>query len=46
MLLNPARIQSTTGVTLVDREVLDPDRGKPGITICTGGDLITFSVGP
>ena len=45
MFLNPARVQSTTGVTLVDREVLDPDRGKPGLAICPGGDLITFSVG-
>jgi hypothetical protein len=46
LLLNPARVQSTTGVTLVDREVLDPDRGKPGISICPGGAVITFSVGP
>jgi hypothetical protein len=46
LLLNPARVQSTTGVTLVDREVIDPDRGKPGIRICPGGDLITFNVGP
>jgi hypothetical protein len=45
MFLNPARVQSTTGVTLVDREVIDPDRGKPGITICPGGNLITFSIG-
>jgi hypothetical protein len=44
--LDPPRVVSTTGVTLVDREVVDPDRGKPGLALCPGGDTITFDVLP
>jgi hypothetical protein len=40
--LDPPRIQSTTGVTLVDREIVDPDRGKPGLSVCPGGEIVTF----
>jgi hypothetical protein len=44
VLLDPPRVQSTTGVTLVDGEVLDPDKGKPGLSICPGGEVVTFDV--
>ena len=45
LLADPVRVQSTTGVTLVDGEVIDPDRGKPGLAVCPGGETITFDVG-
>lgn len=44
LLLDPPRVQSTTGVTLRDREIVDPDRGKPGLAVCPGGETITFDV--
>lgn len=44
ILLDPPRVQSTTGVTLVDGEILDPDKGKPGLSICPGGATVTFDV--
>jgi hypothetical protein len=34
------------GVRLVDREILDPDRGKPGLAICPEGDVIDFGLLP
>jgi hypothetical protein len=46
LALNPLRVESTTGVTLVDREMLDPDRSKPGLSLCPGGDTISFDVLP
>jgi hypothetical protein len=30
------------GVVLVDREVVDPDRGKPGLPVCPGGQVVGF----
>jgi len=39
---DPLRIQATNGASLADREVVDPDRGKPGIAVCPGGDVVTF----
>ncbi len=44
LLPNPTRVQATDGATLVDREVLDPDRGKPGIVICPEGDVVEFDL--
>lgn len=41
---DPVRVEATNGVTLFDGEVLDPDRGKPGLALCPGGDVITFDV--
>jgi hypothetical protein len=42
--LDPPRVESTTGVTLVDREVVDPDRGKPGLWLCPSGEVVTFDI--
>jgi hypothetical protein len=42
--LDPPRIESTTGVTLLDREVVDPDRGKPGLWLCPSGEVVTFDI--
>jgi hypothetical protein len=44
LVLNPPRVQSTTGVTLVDGEQLDPDAGKPGLALCPGGATIWFDL--
>jgi len=44
--LDPPRVVSTTGVTLVDGEVLDPDKGKPGLSLCPGGTAVMFDVAP
>ncbi len=44
LALDPPRIQATTGVTLVDGEQIDPDRGKPGLAVCPGGETIWFAV--
>lgn len=44
LLLDPPRVQATTGVTLVDGEVVDPDHGKPGLSVCPGGEVVTFDV--
>ena len=44
ILLDPPRIDSTTGVTLLDREVVDPDRSKPGLWLCPGGEVVTFEI--
>jgi hypothetical protein len=41
---DPLRIQATNGASLADREVVDPDRGKPGIAVCPGGDVVTFDI--
>ena len=30
------------GVFLVDGEVVDPDRGKPGLDVCPGGSVVSF----
>jgi hypothetical protein len=46
LLLNPPRVESTTGVILADGERLDPDRGKPGLALCPGGETISFDVAP
>jgi len=42
--LDPPRIESTTGVTLLDREVVDLDRGKPGLWLCPSGEVGTFEI--
>jgi hypothetical protein len=42
--LDPPRIVGANGVILLDGEVLDPDRGKPGLVICPGGDTISFDL--
>jgi hypothetical protein len=42
--LDPPRIEGANGVILLDGEVLDPDRGKPGLAICPGGDTISFDL--
>ena len=46
LLPNPTRVQASDGATLVDREVLDPDRGKPGIAICPEGHVVDFDLPP
>jgi hypothetical protein len=46
IVLDPPRVQSSTGVTLVNGEVLDPDRGKPGLALCPGGESVWFAVAP
>lgn len=46
LLLDPVRVQATTGVTLVDGELIDPDHGKPGLELCPGGETIWFDVPP
>lgn len=46
LLLDPVRVQATTGVTLVDGEKVDPDRGKPGLAVCPGGETVWFDVPP
>jgi hypothetical protein len=38
------RVVGENGVTIVDREVLDPDRGKPGLAICPGGTVVDFEI--
>jgi hypothetical protein len=42
---DPLRVVAANGVTLVDGEQLDPDRSKPGLELCPGGDTIWFDVG-
>ena len=44
--LDPPRVVATTGLTLTNGEVIDPDRGKPGLAVCPGGDTISFDVLP
>jgi hypothetical protein len=46
LLPDPVRVQAANGVTLVDREVVDPDRGKPGIVLCPSGDEVSFDLPP
>jgi hypothetical protein len=43
---DPLRVRAANGVTLVDGEVVDPDRGKPGLAVCPGGDSISFNEFP
>jgi hypothetical protein len=31
-------------VTLLDREVVDLDRGKPGLWLCPSGEVGTFEI--
>ena len=38
------RVVGSNVVAIVDREVLDPDRGKPGLGICPEGDVVDFEV--
>jgi hypothetical protein len=40
----PLSIEAGNGASLSDGEVVDPDRGKPGIAVCPGGDVVTFAV--
>ena len=42
--LDPPSVVGPNGVTLLDRERLDPDRSKPGLSLCPGGDTIWFDV--
>ena len=44
LALDPPRVVAANGVTLVDGEQLDPDRSKPGLELCPGGDTIWFDV--
>ena len=41
--VDPVRVQAANGATLVNGEVVDPDRGKPGIAVCPGGSVISFN---
>jgi hypothetical protein len=41
---DPLRVQATNGAALVDGELVDPDRGKPGIQVCPEGDTVWFDV--
>ncbi len=34
------------GVLLRDGDVIDPDRGQPGLAVCPGGETVSFSVLP
>jgi hypothetical protein len=34
------------GVRLVDREIVDPDRGKPGLAVCPEGSVVEFELLP
>ena len=44
VLGDPPRVAGSNGVAIVDGEVLDPDRGKPGLAICPGGDIVDFEI--
>jgi hypothetical protein len=46
LLRDPVRVQAASGAAFVDGEVVDPDRGKPGIAVCPGGDVVSFEVPP
>jgi hypothetical protein len=37
-------VAGQNGVVIVNGEVLDPDRGKPGLAICPGGEVVDFEV--
>jgi hypothetical protein len=41
---DPLRVQATNGASLANGEVVDPDRGKPGIAVCPGGSVVGFDV--
>ena len=45
LALDPPRVVGANGVTLMNGEQLDPDRSKPGLELCPGGDTIWFDVG-
>ena len=38
------RVTAPDGVTIVDGDVIDPDRGRPGLDVCPGGETVGFSV--
>jgi hypothetical protein len=38
------RVTAPNGVTIVDGDVIDPDRGRTGLNVCPGGDTVGFSV--
>jgi hypothetical protein len=40
----PARIVGPGGLELVDGDVVDPDRGRPGLSVCPGGAVVWFTV--
>jgi hypothetical protein len=42
--LDPLGVVATNGVTLLNGERLDPDRGKAGLWLCPGGDTIWFDI--
>jgi hypothetical protein len=44
LALDPPRVVAANGVTLVDGEQLDPDRSRPGLELCPGGDVIWFDI--
>ena len=46
VLEDPPRVVAPNGVVLLDGEVVDPDRGKPGLAICPGGDVVDFEMMP
>jgi hypothetical protein len=41
---NPLRVEAGNSAALVNGDVVDPDRGKPGIAVCPGGDVVSFDV--
>jgi hypothetical protein len=45
-IINGPQVGGPGGVTLSDGEVLDPDRGKPGIGVCPTGDAVSFMALP
>ncbi|HEV8490324.1 MAG TPA: hypothetical protein VGQ58_11115 [Candidatus Limnocylindrales bacterium] len=38
------RITTPGGLVLIDGDVIDPDRGRPGLAVCPGGSVVAFSV--
>lgn len=42
----PPRIVGPGGLELVDGDIVDPDRGRPGLSVCPGGEVVSFTVGP
>jgi hypothetical protein len=43
-LAGEPRVTAPNGVVLVDGAIVDPDRGAPGLSVCPGGDIVSFSM--
>jgi hypothetical protein len=41
----PAQVTGPANVVLRDGDVVDPDRGRPGLEVCPGGEVVTFTAG-